>query len=108
MTKQHPPISDAHMIFLRHRILKMHFRGTFDVINLRRTVSKHCKTWLIGPRLGMKVKKSQGGFFCYIGETLDGITAIEVHSAKYPDKPFTLNVANNKEFMMKIFKHELL
>lgn len=108
MTLKHPPLSDAHLIFLRYRVLKMHYRGTFDVLNLRRAISKHCKTWLLGPRLGLRVKKSELGLFCYIGETSDGITSIEVHSSKYPDKPFTLNVKNNKEFMMKLFKHELL
>ncbi|PZO26012.1 MAG: hypothetical protein DCE86_15005 [Flavobacteriaceae bacterium] len=108
MTKRHPQLSDAHATLLRYKVSKMYNRGQFDVTNLRRSISKHCKTWLIGNRLGLKIKKSDKGIFCYIGDTIDCVTIIEVHSSVHPTKDFTFNVANNREFMNKLFKHDLL
>lgn len=108
MKANNPQLSDAHLIFLRDIVSKMHHRGEFCVINLRRKISKHCKTYLLGPRFGMRVKKSEFGLFCYIGETVDGITEIKVHPSRHTDKEFTIHVANNREFMDKLLKHDLL
>lgn len=108
MTKNPLTLSDAHLTFLRYQVQRMYNRGEFDLLNLRRSITKHCKTFCIGNRFGLKLKKSEYGLFCYIIETVDGITEIKVNSYKHPDKDFKFHVKNNREFMLKLLKHDLL